>query len=220
MFLIVSMLMSGCVSTVNVKAYNASSPKRIGVVIGHDIKAVADLTTGQIIILSVMGGAIGGALGAENTEKWKLAFEKDITNSIWDHIRNDMQRKNYAVQLALIKPKEWKMLDNILDTEEVYPGFINYYQLVEQAKNYDAILFVDVLIEGRITEGDKIENVTVENMKMKYAKSKMYLYDTATGKRLFYDAVQRGYSLFNKTKLSEALDTIIALEPLPAVSIQ
>jgi len=219
-----AMILSGCAAAVNMSVYDSNPPKRIGVVIGHEMQAVADLTHGQIILYSIVGGAAGIAAGAamaeNNSGRLNLDFEKGITNIIWEKIQKDVQGKNYAVQLIDIKPKEYKLLENVSDTDAVYPRLVKYYQLEEKAKTYDAILFVEVLIEGRLTGDDKIEKVNMENMKMKYAKSKLFLYDVMSGKRIYHDSIQRGYSAFSNTKLLEALDTIIVLGPVPAARVQ
>jgi hypothetical protein len=198
------------------KAYNSSSPKRIGVVIGYDIKASTHIIVAEEMI---RGPLIDPAVIPAKMEKW-MNFKNDVTNSIWDHIKNDMERKNYSVQLTVVKPKEWKAFENTSDNPEVYPRLVNYYQLGDQAKNYDAILFVHVFIEVRIWERDNIESFRLDNMKMMYAKSRMFLYETANGKRIFYDLTQKGYSSISKTRLSEALNSILVLESIPSVSNQ
>lgn len=213
--IIFTLFFTGCVSKVSKNVYDLRKPHNIGVIIGHDIKATTSLTTGEEVLAGVAFGLIGAFLTEAIAEEWKVNFENEIKDMLWERIIRDMRDKNYAVKLLTFRQKGWKLLENISDKEEVYPNLVNYYKVGNLSKEYDALLFVEVLIEGRLTKHDTLEEMSVENMKMRYAKSKLFLYDTIDGKRIFHDMIQKGYPSYSKVKLSEALDKLIALEPLP-----
>ncbi len=215
--LLFTLLLGGCsMSTVNTKDYESRKPQKIAVLVGYDIRAVKDLSTGGLIASGVIGGGVGAIIASEHTERMNLHFDKDITNMIWSEANRQLRAKNYLVNYIGPKAKKWKLLDDLEDNSDIYPRFVQFYRLSSREKSYDAVLFIEILIEGRVPESGTTRELNVANMKMKYAKSKLYLYDTKSGKRLFFNQVQEGYSSTSKIKLKEAINAIVELDAIPA----
>jgi hypothetical protein len=215
LILLITSLVSGCASTVNMKNYRASMPSNIGVVIGHEISALSELSTGKIIFYGLLGGAIGTTIASLNTDKWRVDIEGEIVDSLWSNTQTKMISKNYQMSLVNTTSKKWKLFENITDSKNVYSNLIQKYELSNSANNYDAILFVEVLIEGRIKGEDRPEDINMDNFRMMFAKSKLFLYDTKSQKRIYHKMIQKGYSSWSKAKLYEELDNLIEFKAIP-----
>lgn len=211
--------LAGCAASVNVRSFQEHPPKTIGLAVGHDISAVSSLSPGQEVLVSFSFGLLGIALAEATAKTWSLHFADQVNEIMQERAVKQLERKGYVVQVLAAKPEKWALMENVTDAESVYPNLRNRYDIPGYPPNLDAILFIEYLIEGRL-EGRlgveaKVDDLTVQNMKLKYAKSKIWLYDTRTGKRLYFDSAQRGYPSFSSTTVSEAVDTIVNLEAVP-----
>lgn len=201
------LVLTGCASKVNMKAYESNPPKRIGVAIGYDVKAIENPSIGTMMLL--------GAFAALTTEEHRLAFEKDIAEKIWEKVQKDLQRKNYEVELIQIKPKKWKHFEYASLNDEVFPKLTYYYEVDEQIRNYDAILFIEAKIRAKYDDVEYLTKKNIDMMQMEEVMSKIFLYDTVSKEKLFFDCKSDS---MNVGSLNEALHVIIALDPLPTVA--
>lgn len=197
-------------------------PRAVGVVVGHDINAIASLTTGEEILVGLSFGLIGLTVAAATAEKEALSFEAQLRELVAERLLRQLREKGYKAQLVSQKPKKWALFENLSDRPEVYGNLVREHGLDEhEARQFDAILFVEYWIEGRLQgrflSRPKFEELTVDKMQPKYAKSKLFLYDTRAGTRLYFDSFQRGYPTFTSASVATALETITDLGSLPAV---
>ena len=83
----------------------------------------------------------------------------------------------------------------------------------------EAILIIEYMLEGKIKgfrqAGEKVEKLSAENMKVAWAESKTFLYDTRTGQRLFYDHVTEDYGQSEDVTVPGALKNLVQLGPIP-----
>ncbi|MFX0200284.1 MAG: hypothetical protein ACFFCW_29545 [Candidatus Hodarchaeota archaeon] len=223
--IIVAMLViSGCSKSklyINKKGFRNYQPKSIGIVIGHDISAKTTIWI-----------AIGGEIQAK--EYWLRSsgtrtqnqsafqnvfseFQKQINDMVFERINRQIIEKGYNVSLLRTKGKEWHLLEGFSDKREVYPRMGKTYELEADAKRFDAILFFEYMLKGSFSgvllHRTKLKVINIENMQLKHANSKIFLYDTKTGKRLYFDCVQIIYPP-GKT-VSDVLDTLVKLEYFP-----
>jgi hypothetical protein len=219
--IIVAMLViSGCSTAyINKKGFRNYQPKNIGIVIGHDISAKTTMSTGEEFLYYFTPAWIAVGVAGTQAKEYCLEFQQQINDMVFERINGQMLEKGYDVSRLRTKGKEWDLFENFIDKKEIYPKMVKTYELEADAKRFDAILFFEYLLEGRLPgvllERTKLETINVENMQLYQAKSKIFLYDTKTGKRLFFDSVQRGYSSSSKKTVSDALDTLVKLKFIP-----
>ena len=223
--IILALLFSSACTTayyINKKEFSRSQPKNIGIVIGHDISVKATMSSGEEFLLGFTFGLSGVAgLIVDNSlsREYYPEFLQQINDMVFERTQRQMLEKGYAISLLKTKPKEWHFSENQSNKKEVFPNLIKTYELESDLAQFDAILFFEYWLQGRLPgrllEHTKLESLNLENMKMRYAKSKIFLYDTRSGKRLYYDLIQRGYSSMSEKTVSNALDAIVNLESMP-----
>ena len=218
-------LLSGCASQLNKQAFGKYTPQRVGIAIGHDIKAVSSMTIQEEAVLaySVIGLLVFPVLEA-TAKEYSLHFAQQINDMLRERVIGQMREKGFSVQLLSTNPTKWNLFENISDTADVYANLTRKHNLGPSVDDVDSILFVEYLLEwrleGRYLETSRIEDLSIENMKPKYAKSKVWLYNAKTGTRLFHDMVQRGYPADRFTSMAEVLDALVmkSLESIPAMA--
>ena len=211
------LVISGCSTAyINKKGFRNYQPKNIGIVIGHDISAKTTMSTGEEFLYYFTPAWIAIGVAGTKAKEYCLEFQQQINDMVVDRIDRQMLEKGYKVSLLRTKGKEWHLFENFADTKKVYPNMLKTYELEADARRFDAILFFECWLQGRLPgvllERTKLETLNVENMRLRFAKSKIFLYDTKTGKRLYHDCVQRGYSSESKKTVSDALDTIVIVK--------
>lgn len=213
--------LTGCITTLDKEAFDQARPQTIGIIVGHDI-GIIGLTSGQQIGLGVAAGVIGLAAAEAFDERRRVAFDQRINGMVSEGLVQQIQAKGYKPVQMKIKEKKWSVLENIDNTPDVYSGLLRSYE-TENTSQVDAILFFEYMLELRPEERGRSltfteaapQALTIEGIKLKYAKSKIWLYDTKAGKRLYFDMIQRGYWEFSNSSIEEALQTLINLESIP-----
>lgn len=213
-----AMTATGCGAQMH-ERLRPAPPLTVGVVIGHDVNAITSLTTGEEVLVALSFGLIGVGVAAATAEKQMLPFEAELREVVVGKLVSQLAAKGYSAQLVLQKPKKWVLLENL--SSDAYGSLLKAHGLEEpHARKFDAVLFVEYWVEGRLEgrflSSPKAEDLDLNRMRPKYAKSKLFLYDTRTGTRLYFDQTQRGYPAFTDATLATALQTIINLETLPA----
>ena len=218
-------LLSGCASQLNKQAFEKYAPRRIGVVIGHDIKAVSTMTIQEEALLGyTVIGLLGFPVLEATAKEYRLNFAQQINDMLRERVIGQMREKGFSVQLLCTNPTKWYLLENISDTADAYANLAKKHNLGSSVNDVDSILFVEYLLEGRLEgrflETSRLEDLSVENMKPEYSKSKVWLYDVKTGTRLFHNMVQKGYPADSFTSIAEALDALVmvSLESIPAIA--
>jgi len=215
-----ALICGDCVAKAYHSAFQTAAPKTIGVAIGHDIKAVTSLSTGEEIFVALSFGMIGATLMEATAKESRLRFEDQINDMVYARVQKALAAKGYQVRRLDTVARKWGLLANIREGPGAYARVAQGYTLGREADWPDAILFLELLLEGRlegrIFSSGKLEDLKVESMRLQYAKSKLFLYNPRTQQRLFFDMVQRSYPSFISTTVPEALDTLVALEDVPA----
>jgi hypothetical protein len=215
-------LLSGCVSQVNRRAFEESAPRRLGLVIGHDIKAVSSMTNQEEAWVAISFGLIGVAVLEATAKEWTLDFAEQINEMVQERVIGQMREKGYSMQFLCAKPTKWNLFESISDTPDAYANLVKKHNPASIFNDVDSILFIEYLLEGRLEgrflETPRLEDLSIENMKAMYAKSKVWLYDTRSGKRLFHNTIQKGYPSYPGTSVAEALDALTNLESIPEVA--
>ena len=218
--LVVVVLCGGCATKVYRSAFDATAPKTIRVALGHDIRAVASLSTGEEIFVGLSFGLIGTAIAEATAETSRVHFEEQVNQMAYDRIQKALAAKGYSIRRLDTVPRKWDLFANLTEGPGVYARVAEGYTLGPEAEWPDAVLFFEYLLEGRlegrIFSAGKVEDLNVESMRLKYAKAKLFLYNPRTQARLFHDTVQRGYPSFSSTTVGEALDTLMAFDEMPA----
>lgn len=214
-------LLSGCATQLNKQAFGKSAG-RIDLVIGHDIKAVTSMTTQEETWVVIPFGLIGIVVADATAKKWRLDFEQQINDMLRERVNRQMSEKGFSVQLLCTDPTKWNLLENISNTADAYANLAKKHNLGSRVDDVDYILFIEYLLEGRL-EGrflktSRLEDLSVKNMNPMYAKSKVWIYDTKTGTRLFHKMVQKGYSPDTSSSIAEALDALVSLESIPSIA--
>ena len=212
---------TGCAARMHERLTTSAGPRTIAIVVGHDINAVASMTTGEEILVAVSLGIVGHVIAAATAEKQALPFEAELRDHVVARLIRQLEDKGYRVQLVAQKPKKWDLLGNLSDRPDVYGNLVRDHALDAQAvEAFEAVLFVEYWVEGRL-EGRFLSkpdsgDVSLTRMKPKYAKAKLFLYERQTVTRLYFDSFQRGYPTFTDATLETALQTITDLTPVPA----
>jgi len=223
--IILAVLVGSACSTayyINKKEFSNCQPKNIGIVIGHDLSVKATMSGGEEFLLGFTFGLSGVAgLIVDNSlsRKYYPEFLQQINDMVSERINQQMLGKGYTISLLKTKPKQWHFSENQSNKKEVFPNLIKTYELEPDIARFDAILFFEYWLQGRLPgrllEHTKLETLNIENMQLRYVKSKIFVYDTKSGKRLYYDLIQRGYSSTSEKTVFNALDTIVNLESMP-----
>lgn len=174
----------------------------------------------EALLLALSFGIIGATLMEATAKESRLRFEDQINDMVYARAQKALAAKGYQVRRLDTVARKWDLLANIRQGPGAYARVAQGYTLGREADWPDAILFLELLLEGRlegrIFSSGKLEDLKVESMRLQYAKSKLFLYNPRTQQRLFFDMVQRSYPSFSSTTLPEALDTLVALEDVPA----
>jgi hypothetical protein len=217
--LVLAGLLPACATKVNQKALQAAAPRTIGVAIGHDIKAVESLSTGEEVVVGLSFGALGLLAAEAGAEERRLTFEDRLNDLVYERIRVGLEGKGYQVQRLATTPRKWNLFANLEEGPNSYRDLAKGYDLPSAPDGPDAILFFEYLVEGRLAgrifSTGQLEALTLDNMRLMYAKSKLFLYDPKTRTRFFQNSVQRGYPPFTGTTFPDAVSTIVALEAIP-----
>jgi len=203
---LVAMTATGCGAQMHERLRSAP-PLTVGLVIGHDVNAITSLTTGEEVLVAFSFGLIGLGLAAATAEKQVLPFEAELREVVVGKLVSQLAAKRYRAQLVFQKPKTWALLENL--GPDAYGGLLKAHGLEEpEAQKFDAVLFVEYWVEGRLEgrflSSPKTEDLELNRMRPKYAKSKLFLYDTRTGTRLYFDQTQRGYPAFTDATLAHS----------------
>jgi hypothetical protein len=75
-------LSPSCVSQLNKQAFRESAPRRVGLVIGHDIKAVSSMTNQEEAWVAISFGLIGVAVLDATAKQWTLDFAEQINKMV------------------------------------------------------------------------------------------------------------------------------------------
>jgi len=223
--IILALLVSSACSTayyINKKEFSNCQPKNIGIVIGHDISVKATMSGGEEVLLGFtfgLAGVVGKIVDDSFSKKYYPEFLQQINDMVFERAQRQMLEKGYTISLLRTQAKEWHFSENTSNKKEVFPNLVKTYELEADVTRFDAILFFEYWLQGRLPgrllEHTKLETLNLENMKLSYAKSKIFVYDTKSGKRLYFDLIQRGYSSMTEKTVFNALDTIVNLEQIP-----
>ena len=213
-----AMAATGCGAQMHERLRTAP-PLTVGLVIGHDVNAITSLTTGEEMLVALSLGLIGLGIAEATAEKQVLPFEAELRVVVVGKLVSQLAAKGYRAQLVAQKPKKWVLLENL--SADAYGSLLKAHALEDlEARKFDSVLFVEYWVEGRLEgrflSSPQAADLELKRMRPKYAKSKLFLYDTSTGTRLYSDQTQRGYPTFTDATLATALETIINLEALPA----
>lgn len=215
-------LLPGCASQLNKQVFEESAPRRLGLVIGHDIKAVSSMTNQEEAWIAISFGLIGVSVLEATAKEWTLDFAEQINKMVEERVTGLIREKGYSIKLLRAKPTKWNLFENISDTPDSYANLLKKHNLASSFDYLDSVLFIEYLLEGRLEgrflETSRLEDLSIKNMKVKFAKSKVWLYDTKTGKRLFHNMVQKGYPSYPGTSTAEALDALLNLKSIPEVA--
>ncbi len=196
------------------KAYNKTKPKSIGVVIGYDIRGKSEPSMGSLIAFGAIGGAIGGIIASESTKEWELGVEAEIINMVWESTQAQFLKKNYDIAFVKSQPNEWKLFEHNT-RKNVFSKQVKEYQVEDVKDMYDALLFIEVFIEGRLMGKDTPEDIVLENLKLRFGNAKIFMFDVNSELEIFFKLVQKGYSSFTKKRLPEAINNMTPFDPFP-----
>lgn len=177
------------------------------------------MTTQEEALVAISFGLIGVAVLEATAKDWSLGFAQQMNDMLRERVAGQMKAKGFRVRLLRSTPTKWSLFENISDTADAYARLAEKHHLGSRVDEVDSILFVEYLLEGRLEgrfiETSQLADLTIRNMKPRYAKCKVWLYDTKTGTRLFHKMVQKGYPSHTGTSITEALDALIDLDSIP-----
>jgi hypothetical protein len=205
-------------SYLNKNAFYKKPPKKIGIIIGHDIYVRKGLSPEGAILQTSTLGIFSLAARSKLTAE-RIDFAEQINAKISDNVNKEILSKGYEAKILKIQQNEWHRYEHMRDRKEVYSDFIKEYLTEVDVKKFDAILIIEYTLEGKIKgfrqEGEKVEELSAENMKVTWVESKTFLYDTRTGQRLFYDYVVEDYGDSEDVTIPVALKNLAQFGPIP-----
>ena len=107
--------------------------------------------------------------------------------------------------------------DQIEEAVRPILNLLNTHELESRIDEYDAVAFFDYFIKIRDFKDVNLDETPIEEMWPATAASKIYMYDTETGKCLYYKLISKGYSTFTKKRLPEAALKIAQLKGIPTI---
>ena len=202
----------------NKNAFSNNPPKTIGIIIGHDVYARKGLSPDGAFLQTSTLGIFSTAALSKLTEE-RINFTDQINAKIFDSVNKEILSKGYQTKLLQTQQNAWHRYEHMKDKKEVYSDLINEYLNAVDAKKFDAILIIEYTLEGKIKgfrqEGQKVEELSAESMKVAWTESKTFLYETRTGQRLFYNYVVNDYSASVNVTVPAALKNLVQLGPIP-----
>jgi hypothetical protein len=196
--------LTGCGTTrLDLDAFRASGPRTIGIVIGCGARGKIGLDTDFI------PQAVYVPLPAEVNAGLAKMVEQQLCDSL--------ATKGYSVHLLKMIDVEWDVFSNTSDSAASYARLLQRYGITPKEESVDALLIAEFLLQPKTQSARRIRELTLSNCEVTYAKSKLWLYDLRTGKRLFFSTIQRGYEeMFSHVTPEEALKTVFNLKSIPA----
>jgi len=204
------LFVTGCATSVNKQAFVQSAPREIRLVVGYDIYGI----TGTYL------PGLWGLL-AQRSEQVRPRLEKEMVELALDRLKSQLADKGYTVTFVSSKYNEWHLLENLSGGEKAYRSLIEKYDLRHFEGQPGAILFVEWMLQPRLwglfVKEVKMDELTLDNFKPKFAKSKIWLYGTSNGVELFRTSVQKGYSETTGKGLKDAYTQILDLSKIPSL---
>ena len=218
-FLAATVFVNNCTKLyLNKKAFSNNPPKTVGIIIGHDVYARKGLSPENAILQTSTFGIFSSAVLSKLTKE-KIHFTDQINEKIFDSVNKQILSKGYQTKFLATQQNDWHRYEHMKDKKEVYSELINEYLTDVDAKQFDAILIIEYTLEGKIKgfrqEGQKVDELSSENMKIAWAESKTFLYDTRTGQRLFYNYVVKDYGNSEDIIVPVAIKNLFQLESIP-----
>ena len=197
--------LTGCGTTrLGLDAFRTFTPRTIGIVIGSDARGTIGMTTDFLIPHDVYV-----PLPTEVNYGLAKLVEQQLCDSL--------ATKGYSVQLLKMIDVEWDVFSNTSDSPASYARLLQQYGITPKEESVDALLIAEFLLQPKMQNAKRIRELTLSNCEVTYAKSKLWLYDLRTGKRLFFSSIQRGYEeMFSHVTPEEALNTVLNLKGIPA----
>lgn len=191
-------------TTVDTNALQADKIRTIAIAIGSDTRGRA------AVIGPIFPTTIYAPLSAD--------LDKRLNRMALEQLENALASKGYKHKRLKTVPLHWDLYANIPDSSESYGNLLRQFDIQAGTETADAILFVEFMLQPKAWGADQIGALTLDTYETMHAKSKVWIYDPHTGKRLFFSIVQRGYDqALTHVSPSEAFKDILGLEGMPPV---
>ncbi len=200
---LLAIVLSGCATTLlDANAFKASGVQHVGIVIGSSVRGRA------------------GMKGPWFPEEIYAPVSRDLENSLNDRvfarIESALTRKGYEISRRTATRIEWDVYANIQDSVASYTQLLQRYGITPEHETVDAVLIAEYLLQPKTWGAEQIASLTLNTFEVTYAKSKIWIYDLRTGKRLFFSSIQRGYDqVLSHVNPDDALDEILSLNDIP-----
>lgn len=200
---LLAIVLSGCATTMlDANAFKASGVQHIGILIGSSVRGRA----------ATVGPWFPGDIYAPVSGD----LENGLNDRVFAKIESALTRKGYEISRRTATRIDWDVYANIEDSVTSYTQLLQQYGITPAHETVDAVLIAEYLLQPKTWGAEQIAGLTLNTFEVTYAKSKIWIYDLRTGKRLFFSSIQRGYDqVFSHVNPDDALDEILSLNDIP-----